>query len=92
MNTKQNFSKKIAVALLSVFALTATQASEILKPVPMNTAEITKAAQLNIDLLFSTPTVKLTAVKANLNSAINTTVQKAKPANLAEVKTVVIAE
>ena len=92
MNTKQNFSKKIAATLLGVFALTTSQASEILKPVPMNTTEITKAAQLNIDLSFSTQTVKFNAVKADINTLFNTTAKKAKPANLALVKSLLIAE
>lgn len=91
MMTIQTYSKKIAATLLTLAAITTTQATEILKPVPMNTAEITKAAQLNIAQSFATNTIKTQLVKAKVNTLF-AKAEKAEAQNSAATKSAIIAE
>jgi hypothetical protein len=94
MFNKQTHLTKIAASLftLTCLAVTSAQATEVLKPLPINTAEITKAAQLNIAQSISAFSLKTNAVKADFNTLFNTTAKKAKPVNTTAIKSELIAE
>ena len=94
MFNNQTLLAKVAASLLAFTCLAAnsTQTSEILKPVPVDTAEITKAAQLNISQSIYALNLQTNKVEIELNTLLNTTAKKVKSTNTLTVKSELIAE